>query len=106
MMLTTCSPQVLDRRTANTKLPRTHAGAWISTIVGLGFAYINGRIATAVRSGSAVWSGSWQGSGTWATAIGAVATVAIVLIAASPDSRPIAPSSHAPAHAGTATLGW
>jgi len=81
------------------------AGAWISTIVLLGVAYTYGRISTAVRSGSAVGSGSWQGSGTWATALGAVTTVAIVLIAASPDSRPIAPSSYAPAHEGTATLG-
>src|SRR5256712_2199094 len=81
------------------------AGAWISTIVLLGVAYTYGRISTAVRSGSAVGSGSWQGSGTWATALGAVTTVAIVLIAASPDSRPIAPSSQAPAHEGTATLG-
>src|SRR2546427_1063257 len=81
------------------------AGAWISTIVLLGVAYTYGRSSTAVRSGSAVGSGSWQGSGTWATALGAVTTVAIVLIAASPDSRPIAPSGAAPAHVGTATLG-
>ena len=72
------------------------AGTWVSTIVLLGVAYTYGRSSTAVRSGSAVGSGSWQGSGTWATAIGAVATVAIVLIAASPDSRPIAPSSYPP----------
>ena len=81
------------------------AGTWVSTIVLLGVAYTYGRISTAVRAGSAVGSGGWQGSGTWATAIGAVATVAIVLIAASPDSRPIAPSSYAPTHEGTATLG-
>ena len=81
------------------------AGAWLSTIVLLGVAYTYGRISPAVRSGSAVGSGSLQGSGTWAMAIGAVTTVAIVLVAASPDSRPIAPSSHAPAHVGTATLG-
>ena len=80
------------------------AGAWISTIVLLGVAYTYGRSSTAVRAGRAVGSGSWQGSGTWATAIGAVATVAIVLIAASPDSRLIAPSSPAPAHLGTATF--
>src|SRR5438874_2709647 len=82
------------------------AGAWISTIVLLGVAYAYGRISTATRSGSAVGSGSWQGSVTWATALGAVTTVAIVLIAASPDSRPLVPSSQAPAHLGTATLGW
>src|SRR5438309_3185522 len=81
------------------------AGTWVSTIVLLGVAYTYGRISTAVRAGSAVGSGGWQGSGTWATAIGAVATVAIVLIAASPDSRLIAPSSGAaPAHLGTATF--
>src|SRR2546425_2729937 len=83
------------------------AGAWISTIVLLGFAYVNGRIATAVRSGSAVWSGSWQERGTWAVAIGSVTTVAVVLIAASPDQpQTVGPASGAaPSRIGASMLG-
>jgi len=83
------------------------AGAWISTIVLLGIAYTYGRFSAAVRSASAVWSGSWQQGGTWAVAVGSVTTVAIVLIAASPDHpQTVGPASGAaPAHIGASMLG-
>jgi DNA-binding Lrp family transcriptional regulator len=83
------------------------AGAWISTIVLLGVAYTYGRFSAAVRSGSAVWSGSWQEGGTWAVAVGSVTTVAIVLIAASPDHPQTGgpASGAAPPRMGASMLG-
>src|SRR2546426_6431748 len=61
------------------------AGAWLSTIVLLGVAYTYGRISPARRSGRAARTARLRRIRDWAMAIGSVTTVAVVLIAASPD---------------------